>query len=245
MTAATHTEPNDAGSATLTDIAYSRLSDDILSGRLLPDTKLAIEHLRRDYGIGASPLREALSRLAADGLVTVIGQRGFRVAPATVADLRDITRLRILLETEALRESLCSGDEDWEAAVVAAWYRLSKIEPERGQRFPEWEQRNHEFHEALVAACRSPRLLQLRAALYDQHRRYRSIAVHYRSADRDVSGEHEAIYRACLERRIDDACELSRVHIQHTAALVAEVLAANSALPQPVRGRGRPRKVAG
>src|SRR5690606_40721343 len=82
---------------TLTDQAYMMLRADVIAGRLKPGAKLRVEQLRGQYEVGATPLREALSRLSADGFVISEGQRGFRVVPMSVADLQDITNVRILI----------------------------------------------------------------------------------------------------------------------------------------------------
>ena len=95
--------------------AYAKIKADVTGGVFAPGQRLRIEDLRQAYGTGASPLREALSRLAAEGIVVSIGQRGFRVPPVSVEELRDITSMRILLETEALRQSIEHGDDEWEA----------------------------------------------------------------------------------------------------------------------------------
>lgn len=52
---------------TLTSYIYGQLREDIIQGKLVPDSKLKIEHLRKEYNVGATPLREALSRLSSDG----------------------------------------------------------------------------------------------------------------------------------------------------------------------------------
>ena len=97
--ARTYIEPTEAnGSKTLSDQAYLRLRSDIIHGDLQPDEKLRIEHLRTIYNVGASPLREAMSRLTADGFVTRKVSAVFALPPMSEEDLADITRLRILLE---------------------------------------------------------------------------------------------------------------------------------------------------
>ena len=83
-----------------------------------------IGRLQKAYQVGATPLREALSKLTSLDLVTAQGQRGFRVAPVSVENLIDVTRMRAMLEIAALRLALASGDRDWEAAIVAAEHRL-------------------------------------------------------------------------------------------------------------------------
>lgn len=209
--------PDDANTKTLTERAYVQIRNDIIAGRLAPGGKLRIEELRESYAIGASPLREALSRLAAEGFVIAIGQRGFRVAPMSIEELRDITRVRILLETEALAESVRSGDDAWEAKVVASFHRLSKIDLDAPDGFAAYEARNHEFHEALVSACTSPLLLRYRAAVYDQHKRYRSLSMQAHPLRRDLDSEHRAILDAALARDVTGACSATEIHIRRTA----------------------------
>jgi GntR family carbon starvation induced transcriptional regulator len=203
---------------TLSESAYDALRDDIIRGRLEPEEKLRIEELRQKYATGASPLREALNRLAGEGFVTTEGQRGFRVAPLSRRNLREITRLRIMLECEAIRESIRNGDDEWEAGIVAASHRLAKTAV--GDKvFPEWELRNQDFHEALIAACDSTLLLKYRRSLYEQHKRYRLISLLEHDLNRNVSEEHAAIMQAALNRREDLACEATQQHIMRTAEI--------------------------
>lgn len=201
---------------TLIESAYDSLRVDIIRGQLEPEAKLRIEELRQRYDTGASPLREALNRLAGEGFVTAEGQRGFKVAPVSLKDLKDITRLRIMLECEAIRESIRHGDDEWEAHIVAAFHRLSKVESRSDQVFPEWESRNQEFHEALIAACDSAWLLKIRRTLYEQHKRYRLISILEHDESRDVHAEHEAIMNAVLEHDQKRACAATELHIMRT-----------------------------
>ncbi|MEX0802363.1 MAG: GntR family transcriptional regulator, partial [Candidatus Binatia bacterium] len=81
-------------SSTDADAAVLQLKKDIVSGSLAPNEKLRVRALTVRYGIGASPMREALARLSGSGLVRLEGQKGFRVTPISHADLLDITRTR-------------------------------------------------------------------------------------------------------------------------------------------------------
>jgi len=217
---------DESGNAkTLSEAAYDLIRRDVISGALEPDSKLRIEVLRDHYGVGASPLREALNRLAAEGFVVAIGQRGFRVAPMSGEELRDITRLRILLETEALKESITAGDDDWESGVVAAYHRLAKADAKQAADFNDWEKRNHEFHETLVGACSSPLLLRFRSSVYDQHKRYRSLAIFERSSKRDLAAEHQEIKDAALARDAERACRATERHIRLTAEETERIFA--------------------
>ena len=206
------------------EAAYNRIRSDIIGGKLAPGVKLRIEELRRDYDSGTSPLREALNRLAGEGFVTVEEQRGFRVAPISGDDLRDLSRMRTLLECEALRESISNGDDEWEANLVAAYHRLQKAEASYGANPAEWEQRNEEFHAALLSACGSVWLLRLRYMLYEQHKRYRFIAILSQQQGRNVHQEHREILEAALARDVAAAGRATELHILHTMESAIRVL---------------------
>src|SRR5205823_115930 len=145
------------------EAAYSRLRSDILGGELLPGMKLKLDALRKRYDVSVNTLRETLSRLAADGLVGAVGQRGFTVVSASFADLLDITEMRRLLECHAARLSLERADLEWESRLVAAYHKLSKaellVEQDPARHADLLETYNREFHHALIAGCRSRWLL--------------------------------------------------------------------------------------
>lgn len=208
-------EPN-----TLTEGTYLQLRRDIIEGRLMPGEKLRVEHLKQHYNAGAGTLREALSLLLSDALVVSEGQRGFHVAPMSLPDLEDITRTRVLVEGEALRQSITAGDDVWEANLVAAFHRLTKAEEKLGNReegeLREWELRNRDFHEALIAACDSRWLRYLIGLLYRQSERYRHHVISHRALPRDVHAEHKAIFDAALARDIDGANAALATHIRLT-----------------------------
>ena len=216
---------SDQAPKTLTDYVYGQLRADIIQGKLAPDSKLKIEHLRGEYNVGATPLREALSRLSSDGFVITEGQRGFRVTPISPADLEDVTELRITLELKALKSSILQGGDEWESQVVATYYQLSKVEElDLFEHLATWEQRNHDFHWALISACTSKWLLHFYNILYDQHKRYRNISLVANLGNRDIHTEHQRIYDAALARNVETACRETEQHIRKTADITKQVL---------------------
>jgi DNA-binding GntR family transcriptional regulator len=140
-----------------TERAVDQLRSDIIHGALKPDTKLKIRELKAHYGLGASPLREALAQLSAQGIVSQSSQRGFRVPSLTAAHLDDITRSRQLIEGEALRLAIEAGRAGWEAEIVASFHLLERSVAEHAQRRKPlgeaYEAVHHRFHKALIAAC--------------------------------------------------------------------------------------------
>lgn len=163
---------------TLSERAAALIRHDILTGRFAPGSRLAIMELAKGYGLGATPVREGLSRLVARQLVVALGQRGFRVAPISESDLRDITRVRIVIEVEALCLSMKLGRDEWEAGILAALHRMQRFverTPRFGEGSQEFDALHKRFHTALLEACGSPRLLAAHSDLYDQAYRYRCV----------------------------------------------------------------------
>jgi GntR family carbon starvation induced transcriptional regulator len=211
------------GPRTVTSALVNQLRADIIDCALRPGGKLKLSDLQTRYKAGVIPLREALSRLAASGLVEVEDQKGFRVAPVSREDLEDITWVRQQIECLALRQAIERGDVEWETRVIAAHYRLARLsetEAERpGELNPAWERLHRELHAALVSGCGSPWLLNFQRVLTDQTTRYRRLSVAY-NVSRDVRGEHQAIVDAALARDATRACTLLTNHFAKTAEIV-------------------------
>ena len=202
---------------TLIERAYARLREDIVEGRLVPGEKLRVEHLKARYHVSAGTLREAITRLVSDALVQAEGQRGFRVAPIALADLEDLTRLRLHIEIDALRQSIRHGDAAWRQAVQAAYDELSGFErPIRPDLRPQWEQRNARFHEVLIGARASPWTLKVLRLLSRHGERYRRYAIHLPGSVRDVHAEHRQIFEAAMAGHEARAALALEAHIRAT-----------------------------
>ena len=218
-----------ASQATLSEQAFQALRQDVLSGLHSPQSKLKVDALQSQYGFSSSPLREALNRLVQEGLVQSDERRGFRVAAMSPDDLADITKMRLMLDISALRESLRYGDDPWEAQIVATFHRLEKIE----SRLPqgpvvlnvEWSQCHRAFHMALIAACPSERQLSWSVSLFDQAERYRHFAARHRTVSKKKDEEHRALMKAVLRRDVDTAVVLLQEHIASTQTNVLAAFA--------------------
>jgi GntR family transcriptional regulator, carbon starvation induced regulator len=212
---------------TLADEAYQRIHDDIIRGEFAPNDKLQPDALRERYDIGLSPVREALSRVALEGLAVAEGQRGFFVAPATRQELLDIADLRINFSVLSLERSIRNGGDAWENAVVTTYYQLNKLE-NQGHREPktfhdEWERRNRDFHQALESGCGSPWLLHFCDILYDQFERYRRRFVVYTDIDPTIAEEHRQIMELALARDLG-ACKLLKQHFEHASRVIGGMM---------------------
>ncbi|MEM9974650.1 MAG: FCD domain-containing protein [Pseudomonadota bacterium] len=207
---------------TLADAAYARLRRDIIIGTRQPGERLRIEKLKTIYAIGPTPLREAMQKLAQDGLVVSEGNRGFTVAPLDAEEFADLNTARTAIEKEALRLSIANGKQAWEARVVAAAYIMAKedeaLENADGELPDTWESANAEFHTSLVSACGSAWLLKIRSGLHDLCERYRRASVYLKMGARDLRSEHAAIADAALRRDVELTCALTEKHFALTAS---------------------------
>lgn len=227
MNAATRPLKPDTG-MTLTDAAYRQLRTDIIAGVRPPAERLRIERLSRIYAVGPTPLREALQRLAADSLVIATGNRGFAVAPLEAAEFEDLNTARTAIELQMLRMAIEKGDAVWESRVVAAAYRLGKLDArirsDDHESLSEWETANREFHFATVSACGSKWLLNVRGLLHDQCDRYRRASVDLKRHERNLAEEHRQIADAVVERDADRASKLVAEHFERTTRILVQVL---------------------
>lgn len=209
---------------TMASTVYEQLRADILKGHLTPGSKLRLQHLGQEYGVGNSPLREALNRLTSNGLVTREENKGFRVSPASAEELFELIRTRCWLEETAMRESIACGDTEWEERVVIAFHRLNKLENNidgaQLDRTAEWEQAHSDYHSALLSACRSDILIDFCRQLHERTLRYRSLVevVEYRNIHE--CSEHRKIQDAVLARDVEKAVEMLHAHYVVTLDII-------------------------
>ena len=203
--------------ATLTSQLEDAIRVEIIEGVLPPGRRLRAQELTQRYGVSATPLREALQRLAAENLVEIDPRLGAAVAQISRSDLRDIYQLRELLEGLALERSIERATPEWEADVNAAWERFRSTpvrEADSTESMLAWSAAHRAFHEALFEACDSPWLLRFVGTLYDHSERYRMLSV--RTRRRDTVVEHEEIYRAAVGRDAGEAVNWLRRHLNRT-----------------------------
>jgi len=211
---------------TLAEAVYRKARQDILEGKLAADTPLRSEELMRIYEVGISPLREALSRLVSERLVTLNGQRGFRVAPVTIADVRDTMETRIMLDSQALTKSMNAASLAWESNIVSTFHALSRISDLPSPTPEAWSRHHRDFHMALLSACGSPWLLSITAMLYDHAERHRMLALSEdeKSHHRDAQQEHRQIMEAVLGGNERTALAALDLHYRVTADTVVAAL---------------------
>jgi DNA-binding GntR family transcriptional regulator len=223
-TALTDVSARGGATATRASAVYELLRWDISHGVLEPGSKLRVEAMCARYGVGASPVREALSRLSSEGLVSRTDLRGFNVASLNWDELPILTHNRVQLESLALRESIERRDPAMENELVLLIHRLSRaprsLSQEQFITNPAWENLHLEFHRALLSRCPSRWMRSFCDTLADEAYRFRQVAAGRTFSSRNEHAEHTAIFEAVIEGHQDKAVWLLTDHYTRTATVI-------------------------
>jgi GntR family transcriptional regulator, carbon starvation induced regulator len=206
---------------------FGALKSDVLSGRLLPDERLNIDALSERYEVSLSPLREALVKLAATGLVLATDRKGYRVAGLSREDLADIGRTRRHIERAALTDAMKFGDDEWEADIARALHVLTKatkVEAKRAVYGLDWEACHKAFHRSLVAGCGSRRLMEMWDGIFDQGIRYRQIAQALGLYHGDSANEHAELFELVTARKAKAALDCMEAHVGVSGQVLVETM---------------------
>jgi len=214
--------------ATLASRIYGRLREDVIAGVLPPGSKLALDRLRSQYGIGMTPLREALYRLSATLLVEAHDQRGFRVAALNLAHFEQVLSTRERLETLMLEDSIRAGDAAWLRQVAEAHDRLQAL-PMYAARDGSvlnmvWRQAHQDFHYQTLSGSRHFLQDMFHQLLWDHWSRYRNLLRPPPLEEAVLKQDHARLTEAILARDAEMAVLILRRHIRHGAAAIMAVL---------------------
>jgi GntR family carbon starvation induced transcriptional regulator len=202
-------------------VVYNNLRADVLSGYLKPGSKVPIDLLGKRYGTSQSPIREALNRLASEGLIRREDNRGFFVMAVDGSTLDELVMTRCWLEERALREALAHRTPEWEERLVVALHWLSRcpryLDGNHHKLNPDWEIRHKNFHQALISACPSSILQRYCRELRDRVDSYRFMAESGRPEPFEKRpDEHRMIVDAVLNGDVEQAVDLLVSHYRRS-----------------------------
>ena len=195
----------------LTDQAAFWLRRDIVRGVFSPDERLTVDFLSRFYEIGRSPVQAAILQLEPSGLLHHEHQKGYRVAPASLADYNDVTQFFNELTRIAIRKSKENGSQEWEERVIVALHRTSRIAKvidhhTEGREL--WQLAFKRMHGTILSGCGSPLLMETLAAIGDRAERYIALfATLEPDLERDHQAEHRELVDTILDKDVDEAVE--------------------------------------
>jgi DNA-binding GntR family transcriptional regulator len=198
---------------------HEKLREEILACRLAPGADLREQELASRFQVSKSPVRDALLRLEREQLVTIAPRQGYRVAPISLSDARDLLRLRSVLEGACAAEAAREAD----GAELATLDRFRTFRPSHWlEGFAGY---NREFHCALARTSGNRRMAALTCELIEQTRRLVHVSVQEvprRTAP--LVAEHAAIIDALQQRDGRRASALLRAHIAAAERRVGDAL---------------------
>ena len=234
----------------LTQETYERLRAELLACTLPPGERISISEIGARWEVSPGAVREALSRLTSEGLVIAEPQRGFRAAPISAEDLRNLTIARSEIEVLCMKRAIKAGDIGWEGRMLAAYHTISRLSPhtpdDTSVLNEAYAEAHRHFHDALVSACDNPVLLRIREQLYAQSERYQRLSMELVNYDRSMGEEHRALVEAAIARDEPRAVALLRKHVEEILEMLVGSLERYNDLQQ---GKNRaelsPRQTAG
>ena len=217
-------DPTVSAPAALSDRIYATVKHRILTCSMLPSSRVVEKDLCAEMRVSRTPLREALNRLALEGLVSILPFRGYVVAELTVDGFRELCELRKILEAETA--ALCAvraTDEE-----IARLDDLAELPFRRNDRrtYEKYLRANSAFHQAMVKASHNSRLEAMVMLALDQHQRPLHLGLGIGMDGESSTGEHREIVAAVRARNPDKARQVMREHISRGEDRIATALKA-------------------
>ncbi|AIN61376.1 GntR family transcriptional regulator [Pseudomonas soli] len=200
-------------------VIEERLRSAILDGRLPPGTAVRQQELATLFGVSRMPVREALRQLEAQSLLQVVMHKGAVVAPLIGEDAVDTYALRVLLETEALRQSIPSLDAD---DIAQARSYIRQLENET--RHAEIGRLNRLFHMALYSKAKNQKLLRMIEIELNEEERFLRFHLSSMGLGKLTQDDHIALVDAASDKLVDEAIKLLEEHLNHAARTIRNYL---------------------
>jgi DNA-binding GntR family transcriptional regulator len=197
--------------SSITQKAYNHLKSDLVCCRLSPGKRLNISQIQRETGYSQAAVREALSRLTAEGLVEIERNAGFRATPISTTGFRELSEACMILEIPCLRSAIANGDLQWEGNLLANYHMSSRMlnEVVEGRAdLDKYTASRESFYDVLLAPCDNQWLLKSWKQLYIQQMRYRHTFRKLAEFESGFLDYYKTFIDAVLERDTEKAVEL-------------------------------------
>ncbi|HSK08263.1 MAG TPA: GntR family transcriptional regulator [Vicinamibacterales bacterium] len=208
----------------LPDRIYATLKHRVLTCSMLPGSRVVEKELCTEMRVSRTPLREALNRLALEGLVTITPYRGYAVAPLTVEGFRELCEVRRILEAEAAALAAERGTEE-DLRKLESLAQLRYRQEDR-RTYGRYLRANSAFHQALVQCTRNQRLEVMVMSALDQHQRPLYLGLGVGVDGKASTEEHLEVVAAIRSRNAIEARKVVTQHIIRAEGRIATALTA-------------------
>ncbi len=226
----------------ITGRAYELLRADLINCRLKPGSRLNIASLQDKLALSQAAVREALSRLTAEGLVEIERHRGFKVSNVSIDGFRELADAVLAVELPCIRSSIANGDTEWELGLVSAFHRASRtleLVVAGKEDIDAYYNERRAFFEALLAACDNSWLLWSWRLLYTQNTRYRHMYMPIAKFELELTPYHAAFLQAVLARDVETALAIARDNYERLVQFSEAQMQADAEVAKPLRQRRR------
>jgi DNA-binding GntR family transcriptional regulator len=207
----------------LTSAVADKLRDQIIRGEIAEGAQLRQDVIARQYHVSRIPVREALRQLDAEGLITIVPNRGAIVPALSPHDIEELFAIRALLEPEVLKVSvprLTPADLKEAEAVLNEYMNELRLE----EHMENWGRINWHFHSILYSRAELPHFMSIIRNVNHNGERYTRLQLYLTHGMKRANEEHHQILELCRKRQVGAACKLLRQHIQHAGQSLKQVL---------------------
>lgn len=223
----------------LTSAVADKLREQIIRGEIPEGTQLRQDAIATQYKVSRIPVREALRQLDAEGMITIIPNRGAVVPALSPNDIEELFNIRALLEPEVLKRSIPDLTEE-DLSKAEAILRKFVDELKREAHLSAWGRLNWQFHSILYSRADQPRFMSIIRNVNNSGERYTRLQLYLTHGMKRANEEHHQLLQLCRTREVRSACKLLREHILHAGQSLKEVLQERRTAGRLSAGDGRP-----
>jgi DNA-binding GntR family transcriptional regulator len=207
----------------LTSAVADKLRDRIIRGEIPEGSQLRQDAIATQYKVSRIPVREALRQLDAEGLITIVPNRGAVVPALSPDDVEELFSIRALLEPEVLALSIPSlTDQDFSEADAVLRRYVSELR--REDHLSAWGRLNWQFHSILYSRANQPRFMAIIRNVNNSGERYTRLQLYLTHGTKRANEEHHQILELCRKRDVPAACKLLRQHIRYAGESLKQAL---------------------
>ena len=208
----------------LTSAVAEKLREQIIRGEIPEGAQLRQDAIANQYQVSRIPVREALRQLDAEGLITIVPNRGAVVPSLSGRDVEELFTIRALLEPEVLKLSIPELTAE-DLAKAEAILRKYVNELRREEHVSAWGRMNWDFHSILYSRANRPHMMNIIRNVNASGERYTRLQLYLTHGMKRANREHHEILELCRGRDVEGACALLREHILHAGQSLKQVLA--------------------